>query len=934
MNSSQYSWPSKDGLRVCHLNINHAVNKTTDIASLISNHGKSFHILGLSESRLSEHINDADMHIPGFSIIRKDPTKTRETGLLAYVSESITFKRLHHIENHGVESIWIEITLKKNTPILIGFCYRNPTERTDWINKFDSMIETALLESKEIILLGDFNIDLLKTNNQWTQMINSYNLHQLIQSPTRVTPNSQTIIDHIYVSNKNNVIETCVPVFNSSDHYPVCVTWSKKGIKIPKPGHKTITYRSFSKFDEQLFLLDLNNSKLPSVFNITDPDLAIESWINIFTDIYDKHAPLKIIRVKHDPKPPWLTKDLQEACHLRDLLKENGHHEESKKLRNAINSQKRKEKRKYFQNLLASKQNSKSVWKAINQLTNNPSPSKSTLIRNISAEELNTHFTNISNKVITTDNSKSNDLNELKQYCQDKHISSELQIPLISVFEVFNYLTHLKQSGTRGLDGLDGKILKLSAPVITDTLTYIFNLCLEKNYFPNAFKKAKVIPIHKSGDSSDPSNYRPISIISILSKPLEKHINKHLLRHFDTNNLLHPNQSGFRHKHSCHTALINLVDNWLTSINDNKCSGVLFVDFRKAFDVISHDLLLRKLKLYNVSTNTLRLLTSYLTNRQQCVAISTSISTLKSIDHGVPQGSILGPMLFSIYINDLPLYVQSICELFADDTTIHTSHTDIDSLENNLQQSTNDLIKWTELNHMSLHPQKTKCMLITSRQKRQNLSQKLLSIYIKNEPIEQVTHHKVLGITIDENLNWHQHISYLCKYLSQKVYQLSKIKHFLDPTSRKLFFQAHIQSLIDYASTLWDSASANTMKPLLSLHKRALKLVLLKKSSLLESDYKQLNILPLHHRLQYNKGLIMFKIITGNAPATLNAKFPINYSRYRPTTKLCTPTPRIDLFKSSLCYSGSVLWNSLPDSIRQHRSITTFKKYYFTHLMD
>ena len=328
MYSSHNLWPSKDGLRICHLNINHAVNKSTDIASLISNHGKSFHIVGLSESRLSEHIKDTDMHIPGFHIIRRDPTKTRETGLLIYVSESITFKRLQHLESHEVESLWIEITLKKSTPILVGFCYRNPSERTNWMDRYDSMMEAVLLESKEIILLGDFNIDLMKTNNQWNQQIDSYNLHQLIQSPTRVTQNSQTIIDHIYVTNKRNVIETSVPVFNCSDHYPVCITWSKKGVKIPKPGHKIITYRSFSKFDEQLFLLDLNNSKLPSVFNITDPDLAIESWISIFTDIYNKHAPLKIIRVKHVPKPPWLTKDLEEACHLRDFLKEHGYHEE------------------------------------------------------------------------------------------------------------------------------------------------------------------------------------------------------------------------------------------------------------------------------------------------------------------------------------------------------------------------------------------------------------------------------------------------------------------------------------------------------------------------------------------------------------------------------------------------------------------------------
>ena len=931
MNAHQYSWPSKEGLRIAHLNINHAVNKISDISSLLSNHRKPFHILGLTESRLTEHIGDADIHIPGYNIIRNDPTKDKETGILVYVNESVTFKRLYHLQNFGVESIWIEVKLRRNPPILVGFCYRNPAERLNWVDKFGSMMDVVSLEPKEIILLGDFNIDLTKENNKWNQTINFLSLSQLIKSPTRVTTNSQTLIDHVYVSNENNITEACVPIYNCSDHYPVCVTWSKKGVKIPKPGHKTITFRCFSKFNEQLFLSELSNSKLPRTFNITDPDLATEHWIESFTEIYNKHAPLKQIRVKHNPKPPWLTKELEEAGYLRDLLKANGYEEESRQLRNAINSEKRRVKRKYYRNLLSSNKNPKLVWQAINQLSNKQYSSKSNIIKDISVNELNTHFSNVPNIVITTNNSKSNDLNELKLFCQEKHITSELCIPPISVTEVFSYLTHLKQSGTRGLDGIDSRILKLAAPVITDSLTYIYNLCLDKHYFPNAFKKAKVIPIFKSGSSSDPSNYRPISILSILSKPLEKHINKYILRHLESYSLIHPNQSGFRHKHSCHTALINLVDKWLSNINDSRYCGVLFIDFKKAFDVIDHDLLLRKLKLYGLASNTLTLLRSYLTNRQQCVTIGTSTSNLTTINFGVPQGSILGPLLFLIYINDLPLCIKAMCDLFADDTTIHETDQDITTLTISLQENISDLIKWTELNHMSLHPQKTKCMLITTRQKRQNQSHAVPTLYMKTETIEQVSHHKILGVTIDHNLDWHNHISTLCKRISQKVYQLSKIKHFLDLPSRKIFFQAHIQSSVDYASTLWDSASANAFKHLHSLYRRALKLVLLKKTTLLDSNYKELNILPLNLRLKYNKGIIMHKIMTGNAPPTLYNKFSINSSRN--ARKPCVPIPRIDLYKSSLCYSGSTQWNSLPESIRQLVCVTSFKKHYFNHLM-
>ena len=774
MNGNQNCWPSRDGLRLGHLNINHVYNKISDVTTTLSNSGRPFHVFGLSESRLTINMPSCDLAIPGYTILRRDPKTSNETGLIIYISNSLSYKHLSHLDHPGVESIWLEICIAKSSPILVGYCYRNPASRVNWIQDFMEMMDNVTFQGKELILLGDFNIDLNKPNQQWTNYLTTCNLHQLIKTPTRVTQNSATLIDHIYVSEAKNAVETCVPVSNISDHYPVCVTWSKKGAKIPKISHKVIKYRCFSNFDEHLFLQDLSSSSLNLVHNKTDPEDAVQFWIDTFTTVYNSHAPLKHKRVKSLPKPKWFTKELQEAIYLRDFLKRHGQHEESKKLRNAINSQKRAAKKKYFQDLLSEKGKSKSTWAAINQLTNKNSSPKHHVYNNISADQLNDHFSTIAEKIISS-NPKGNTLDKLQEFCHSKNIQSKLDIPLMTVTDVYNALTHLKQSGTRDLDGLDTKILRLAAPIITNSLTYVFNLCIMKNTFPNAFKIAKVIPLYKSGDSVNPSNYRPISILSVLSKLIEKHINKNLLSHLNNYNLLHPNQSGFRKKHSCQTALTSLVDQWLTNINNDELNGVIFVDFKKAFDVIDHNLLLRKLAIYGMSDSTMEIFRSYLKNRQQCVTIGTRTSTLSTLKYGIPQGSVLGPILFSLYINDLPLHVRALCELFADDTSLHNHNRNLKALHTSLQTSLDNLIDWTEKNHMALHQDKTKFMLVTTRQKRQNLESNFPPLIIDGNIIEEVQNHRVLGVLIDKNLYWTQHLNTPCKKISTNVFSYQRL---------------------------------------------------------------------------------------------------------------------------------------------------------------
>ena len=182
------------------------------------------------------------------------------------------------------------------------------------------MMEVVWLESKEIILMGDFSIDLSKTNKPWTDVFSLFNLSQTVSSPTRVTPSSKTFIDHIYSTDIAHILETCVPVIGVSDHYPICFTWSKKGVKIPKVGHSHLTYRSFARFDESEFLNDLNNAPFDKVYNHTDPDEALATWYSVFLKVLDKRAPQKKRRIKYSFKPGWLTLEVLDAMRYKIIF--------------------------------------------------------------------------------------------------------------------------------------------------------------------------------------------------------------------------------------------------------------------------------------------------------------------------------------------------------------------------------------------------------------------------------------------------------------------------------------------------------------------------------------------------------------------------------------------------------------------------------------
>ena len=696
----------KQSLNLFYLNVYHLCNKVPHVNLLLNSH--KVHILGVGETKLDNTIDDKYLAINNYTIIRRDKQHEYHTGLAAYIHNSVyqNIKVREDLEDREVEALWLEVINKKKIPSLICFVYKNPKETIEWQNKFHTMVSKIPHKICELQILGDFNIDLKIPQLAWNSIVTELGLTQLITEHTRVTEESKTLIDHIYTNTVNKTTGAKVVRIGISDHYGIQCKYTNKVKEQRKKGHTSIYYRCYKKFDANTFLADLSLLPFYQIYNFTEPNESLDLLCKMFLSVIDKHAPLKSKRVKHPDIPAWLTYDTIEAMHIRDKYKMENNFDEYRRQRNKVNDMVDRDKENYFNGLITDKRDTATIWRAINSITN--SSSKKTHSNNIDLDPdtINDFFTNLPNTILTQDIREASTNyecpSELITFCNEQKPKENFTIPNITIFEVGKLLSNLKNSKSLGPESIPVYLLKIAIPYIVEPLTYIYNLCIDKHVFPTLLKEAKVIPLPKTKDTTQPQNLRPISLLPVLSKPLEKYIHKHMYQHLETYNLIHKYQSGFRPKHSCHTALVKLIDSWLNAINRNELVGTIFLDFKKAFDLVNHDTLLKKVDVYFPKSSISNLMKSYLSDRSQYVFLNGKFSKSKPIVSGVPQGSVLGPMFFLIYINDLPLILNNNTtnDLFADDASLYTSNRDLDAIQNDLQDSINKANQWCNKNSM------------------------------------------------------------------------------------------------------------------------------------------------------------------------------------------------------------------------------------------
>ena len=934
------------GMHIGHLNVQGLQNKFDQVALMLNSERNDIHVLGLSETKLKDFHPDDAFPIDNYQLFRKDRVITCERkeyggGINVYVKEGIKCARRSDLETDEVECLFLEIFPNNGKSFLIGNLYRNPKESVQWNQLFEDMTEKVLKEEKETYFLGDFNRDLLNSQikKSWLEYMEQFGLIQQVTVPTRQTEVSSTLIDHVYSNSPSNISSVTVPKVGLSDHYPIFLT-RKINASLPKSSHYTIKYRSYKNFNEENFINELSSASWDVIKVFEDPDDILETWSTMFLDIVDIHLPVKEHRVKNKQQPKWLTPEIMNAMKTRDRYKSLNNDQEYKVWRNKVKQMIKKSKKMQYRSLIE-ENNSKpsNIWKIFKELGATKNKSKCTT-NTISvdgheytdsleiANEFNKFFVTVASK-LKEPNLQPN-FERLDKFCDERiPKDTEFSIPFLTREKVEKYLKDLDLSKATGTDDIGPRLLKLSAPFISDSITYICNKSIQNSEFPSKWKEGKVTPLFKNGTKEDVNNYRPISILPILSKIIEKHVHDSLMEFLNSFELLHKTQSGFRPNHSCETALTYMIDSWLKAINDDEIVGVVMVDFKKAFDLVDHNLLIDKLKHYRLSDTTIKWFSSYLIGRKQKVSIGNKLSDEERVLNGVPQGSILGPLMFLLFINDLPLNTDNVkTDLYADDTILHEKGKSILNIKNKLQISLNNLQEWCKNNGMVLNTAKTKVMLITTRQKRVHITKEDMTLTYNHVILNDISEDKILGVQVDDHLLFSYHIDKTAKKITSNIWLLSRIKDFLNTEHRVQFYKSFIQPHLDYCNIVWGATTQSNLLRLFRLQKRACKIFLDYNVDNIFESMKDLKIMTIYERIFFRKAKFMYKVSNSITPSYINDMF------IRRTTNLALrsstsinyipPKPNKEIFKRSISYSGPLIWNSLPAEIRQAESMSSF----------
>ena len=873
------------------------------------------------------------------------------------VQERPEFK-LHNSALCQNENIWYEISANHNKYI-IGAIYRHPNQS---INTFIPEMEAVLgkLSDQDLpcVIAGDINIDLTKcssdemTANYVDQLLIN-NFIPVITMPTRITSTTATLIDHMYYyegtkHTKNMSVKSGNFLEDITDHLPnyMLVINKKQQSKVERPLIRLFSERNMVKFKHEL-----QNVNWRSAFDVEDVNQAYENFIKLFTHHYNSCFTLTRLSRKRSRDKPWITSALKKSSRKKNSLykrwiktrsvKDESKYKNYKKI--FVKIAKEAEIR-HYKDLFDVKANTlKNLWLNLNKVCsfkkskNNSTNIQKLVINNKEVtekheicNELNKYFATVGENLViemqNSNNSRSDD--NMRKYC-DPPVKHSMFCKPVDRYELKKILDNLKPKSP-GSDSIRPKIIKEVADSIIDPLLYLLNLSICSGKVPDNLKIAKVIPVYKKGEHFLPGNYRPISLLNVIDKILEKIMYTRLYSHLQANSLLYDYQFGFRKNYSTILALLEVTDSIYQNLDEGKLGVGIYLDLQKAFDTVNHDILLYKLYNYGVRGIVHDWFRDYLTNRQQFTQLSDVQSPSLKISCGVPQGSVLGPLLFLIYVNDIGNAVPNQkVKLFADDTNLFVFGKKPMDVELDSVNCINALNRWFMSNKLTLNLSKT-CYMIFSRKQQDNIK-----ITVGRHLIENVSNCKYLGILLDNELKWVHHINSIYSKLIKFTSIFYKLRDRLPKLILKQIYFAFVHPHILYGIELYANTYKENLDKLIKLNNKLLRILQNKPISFpVYALYREYNTLPIPqlHKLH----LLLFVHKYFHHPELLPGIFlksnyfqlneQVHMHHTRNVSKIHLPGCSTSYGHRDIKYKAALLWNNLPKTMTEIYSHTVFKR--------